>query len=219
MVKYQSFGLASGSKWQNRRTCTHLLLWEHWTRSSLLKTIHRRTLEPTQERFPTSKDKEETVTRRRRRSITIKISPIPARWETDKRESNNTKTVLPLLWMLWALCHASKPADLAKGLGIPKESDSEGQWDLITGLPQDYWKKTPLSKGTNRILSAPWPSGKEQGPHRTPKQTYMLKEESPVEVGQQGLPVGTRALAAAILEGAPRRESPWRLQKTKHFIH
>ena len=25
-----------------------------------------------------------------------------------------------------------------KGLGIPRESDFEGQWDLITGLPQDW---------------------------------------------------------------------------------
>ena len=217
MVKYQSFGLASASRWQSRRTCTHLLQ-EHWILKELLKTIHRRTLEPTQKRYPTSKAKEETATRQRRCSITIKINPIPARWETEKLKNSNTKKFLPLLWMFWALCQASKPTDLAKGLGIPKESDSEGQWDLITGLPQDCWKKTPFSKGTNKILSAPWPSGKEQWPHSVPNQAYLLKVESPVEVGQQGLAVGARALAAAILEGAPWHESPGGFRKS-HFSH
>ena len=32
---------------------------------------------------------------------------------------------------------ASQPGDLTNGLGIPRESDLEGQWDLITRLPQD----------------------------------------------------------------------------------
>ena len=31
--------------------------------------------------------------------------------------------------------------DPTKGLRIPRESDFEGQWDLITELPQDWVKR------------------------------------------------------------------------------
>ena len=100
-----------------------------------------------------------------------------------------------------------------------------------TGNPQGIWLWRPVGfnyrtskalldkdsilKGDKQNLSAPWPTGKEEWPHRRPKQTYLLKLESPVEVGQQWLAVGARALAVAILEGAPQRESPWKLQKIK----
>ena len=36
--------------------------------------------------------------------------------------------------------------------GIPRESDFEGQWDLITKLPQD-WGKQRLLEGTNKTKS------------------------------------------------------------------
>ena len=36
---------------------------------------------------------------------------------------------------------ASQPGDLTKGLGIPRESDFEGQWDLIIRLSQDWGKQ------------------------------------------------------------------------------
>ena len=51
-----------------------------------------------------------------------------------------------------------------KGLGIPRESDFKDQQDLITRLPQDWGKQTPLLEGTNKILHAPGPRGKEQWP-------------------------------------------------------
>ena len=53
----------------------------------------------------------------------------------------NTKEVLPLLWSFWTWCQASQPEDSTKGLGIPKESDLEGQCDLILGLPKDWGKQ------------------------------------------------------------------------------
>jgi hypothetical protein len=46
---------------------------------------------------PMSRHKEETTMRCRRRSSTIKINPISARWETNKLENNNTRKVLPLV--------------------------------------------------------------------------------------------------------------------------
>ena len=35
-----------------------------------------------------------------------------------------------------------KPGDPTKGLRMSRESDFEGQWDLITELPQDWGKQT-----------------------------------------------------------------------------
>ena len=52
--------------------------------------------------------------------------------------------------------------DPAKGLGIPRGSNFEGQWDLIAGLPHDQGKETPLLEGTQEILCTPGPRGKKQ---------------------------------------------------------
>ena len=52
--------------------------------------------------------------------------------------------------------------DLAKELGIPRESDFEDEQDLITGLPQDWGKQTAILEGRNKTLCAPRPRGKEQ---------------------------------------------------------
>ena len=57
-------------------------------------------------------------------------------------------------------CEGSEPqlpslGGLAQGLGIPRDSDFEGQHDLITGLPQD-WDKQKLHSWRAR------PRGKEQ---------------------------------------------------------
>ena len=53
-----------------------------------------------------------------------------------------------------------QPGDPAKGLRIPRESDFEGERDLITELPQDWGNR--LLKGTNKTLCAPGPRRKEQ---------------------------------------------------------
>ena len=52
-----------------------------------------------------------------------------------------------------------QPGDPAKELGIPRESDFEGQWDLITELPED-WGKQGLLEGTDKTLCALGPRGK-----------------------------------------------------------
>ena len=52
----------------------------------------------------------------------------------------------------------------SKGIGN-QESDFEGQWDLITGLPQDWGKtETPLLEGTDKTLYAPGPGGRRSDP-------------------------------------------------------
>ena len=68
------------------------------------------------------------------------IQCTPSGWPT-KLESNNTKEVLLLLWRCWALCEASQPGDLTKGLGIHRESEVEDQWDEIARFSQDWEKQ------------------------------------------------------------------------------
>ena len=104
----------------------------------------------------------------------IKSNSIPTGWATHKLENNNTKGVLPLLWRVWAPCQASQPGDLPKGLGIPRESDFEGQWDLITWLPQDWGNRDYTFGGHKQNLLCSKPRGKEQWPHRRLNETYLL---------------------------------------------
>ena len=110
----------------------------------------------------------------RRGTITIKSNPIPTSWVTHKLENNNTKEVLPLLWRFWTPCQYSHPWDLTVRLGIPRESDLEGQRALITGLSEDWKKQTPVLEGTNKILHMPRPRAKEQLPHRRLNQNYFV---------------------------------------------
>ena len=87
----------------------------------------------------------------RRSTTTIKSNPIPAGLVTHKLENNNTKGVFPLLWRFWTPCQASQPGDPTKRLGIPRESDLEGQQDLIIGLPQDWRKQSLVLESTYKI--------------------------------------------------------------------
>ena len=140
---------ASGSGWQ--RTCVHLLLWpklqlavEQPLTGGCWNLPKPNTLCP--------KTKKKLQRGGRRGIIMIKSIPIPAVWVTHKLENNNTKEVLPLLWRFWPLRQASQPGDLTNGLGIPRESDLEAQWDLITKLPQDWGKQRLQSWRAQRSL-------------------------------------------------------------------
>ena len=86
------------------------------------------------------------------------------------------------------------PGDPTKGLGIPKESDLEGQWDLIIGLP--------LYCGKQRLQSCR--SQTKQNKTQTQRKGAMTPQETeprppasvggpPVEVDQQELTTGTGA--------------------------
>ena len=55
-----------------------------------------------------------------------------------------------------------QPGVLTTGLGIPRESDLEGQRDLIIELPQDWGKQRLVLEGTNKTLHAPRLRGKEK---------------------------------------------------------
>ena len=44
---------------------------------------------------------------------------------------------------------------------------------MTAGLSQDWGKESPLLEGAHQILCVPGPRGKEQGPHKRLKQTYL----------------------------------------------
>ena len=113
---------ASSSRWQSRRTCAHLLLWEDQNCNHLLNNNWQEEAE-TQNRDPTPKDKKPQWDGRRD-VITIKSDPTPARWVTHKLENNNTKEVLPLLWRFWT---------------FPAWGSDKG-----TGSPQGIWPWRPV---------------------------------------------------------------------------
>ena len=94
-------------------------------------------LAPPKKDTPHPKTKEKPQQGERRSTDTIQANPIPAGWATCKLEDNNTEEALPLLWTCRAPRQAPQSGDTAQGLGIPRESAPEDQWDLITGLPQD----------------------------------------------------------------------------------
>ena len=101
-----------------------------------------------------------------------------------------------------------------KGATISRESDLEGQWHLIIGLPQDWGKQTPVLKDRNKILPTPRPRGEEQWPQRRLNRNSLLVLEGLLwSVGQQGLATGMGALAAAVQEaplaGTPSRIHHW----------
>ena len=76
----------------------------------------------------------------RRSTIITNSNLIPTRWVNHKLENNNIKEVFPLLWRIWTP-HPSSQSWSPAGEGISRESDSEGQQDLIAWLPQDWGKQ------------------------------------------------------------------------------
>ena len=55
---------------------------------------------------------------------------------------------------------------------IPRESDFEGQWDLITEFPQDWENR--LLEGRKKTLCAPGPRRKERWPHKRLSHTCLV---------------------------------------------
>ena len=69
--------------------------------------------------------------------------------------------VLLKFGLMKIFCQASQLGDPTEGLGIPRESELEGQWDLIIRLPQDWGKQTPVLEGTSKILHTQRLRGKD----------------------------------------------------------
>lgn len=133
------------SRWWSRRGEGHALIpfcKSTKITTSCWTTIDRRTLENTKKTdTPRPKTKKQQQWDGRRGTILIQSSSIPIVGVTHKLENNNTKEVLPLLWLFRTLLQASQPGDLTKALGTPRDSDLEAQQDLI--IRQD-WEKQRL---------------------------------------------------------------------------
>ena len=161
--------------------------------------------------MPMSKDKKNPQWDGRRGAIMLKSSPILAGWAAHKLENNNTKEVLPLLWRFWAPCQASYPGDLARGLGILRESDFEGQWDLITDFHRTGENRLDSGRAQTEFCVSQDPEKRRNdltGHWLRP--TCLCWRVPYGGVGQQWLPGGAGTLATAALEGAPWRKPFWR---------
>lgn len=95
----------------------------------------------------------------------------------------------------------TQPADPTKGLGIPRESDLESQWDLIIGLLQDWGKQTSLLEGAVSCALRPREGAVT---HRRLDQKYLQVEESPVE--------------ACVGRGSPQEVGHWQQQSGKALL-
>ena len=82
-----------------RRTCVHLLLGEHQNHNWMLNNHQQEDAgnTPPKEDTPCPKRRKKPQRDRRRSTITIKSSHMPARWVTCTVEHSSTKEVL-LLW-------------------------------------------------------------------------------------------------------------------------
>ena len=80
----------------------------------------------------------------------------PTNWKTiiPKKLSHCCVDVFPLLWKI--ILKKIVPASiLTKGLGIMRESDLEGQWKLIIGLPQDLGNQRLSQQRTSCLHQDP----------------------------------------------------------------
>ena len=100
--------------------------------TSCSTTINRRTLEHTKKRYPHPKTKKP----RQREGHN------PNKIKSHTHQGGNPETGEQLYQRGSPTCGGSEPhirlsslGNLTKGLGIPRESDLEGQWNLIIGPP------------------------------------------------------------------------------------
>ena len=157
-----------------------------------------------------SKDKKEAKERREERHNHHKIKS----HTRQIGDPQNLRTILP---QKFSHCcedsqlHVRLPSlgNLIKGLGIPRKSDLESQWDLIIGVPQD-WGKQRLQSWRAQTKSCVH-QDPEEWPHRGLNQTYLLVLEGLLwRCGSAGAHHRDMALVAAVWEGPPWHKPFWR---------
>ena len=114
---------------------------------------------------------------------------------------NNTNEVLPPLWMFWTPRQVSQPGNPTKELGIPRESDFEGQRDLITRKYHRIGGNRDSSlEGYKQNLAWTKTQRKEAGtPHKTEPKLPISVGVSPLEVWvSRGSPEGRGKVSLGI---------------------
>ena len=89
-----------------------------------------------------------------------------------------------------------QPGDPAKGLRIPREFDFEGQWDLITEVPQDWGNRLLGGHKQSLVLTRTQEKG-AVAPQETDRLACEYLGVSGRGVGQQSGALTTIVLAAA----------------------
>ena len=76
-----------------------------------------------------------------------------------------------------SLMSASQPGDHAKGLGIPRESDFESQWDLITELSKNWGKHASNQPGRAQGEHEGAPPGSSLGQQKVGVHVYSYASD------------------------------------------
>ena len=170
---------------------------------------------PPEKDTPCSKTKKKLQWDGRRSAIMIKSNPICTRWVTHKLENNNTKEVSPLLWRFWTPLQASQTGNPSKGLGIPRESDLEGQWDLIIRLPQDWrYQRLQSWRAQTKYCTHQDPEKRSSDSTGDWTQSLLVRRVACGGVGRQAVTTGMGPLAAAVWEGPTWHKHSWSLPLT-----
>ena len=135
---------------------------------------------PPKKDTPHLKTKEKPQWDSRRGVIMLKSNPILAEWVTHKLENSNAKK-----FSHW--CEGTEPHVSFPAWRSSKETRNlQGIWlwrlvgfdyRISTGLGET---ETPFLEGTNKMLCATRPRGKEQWLHRGQNQTYLLVWQGPL---------------------------------------
>ena len=142
----------------------HSLLREHQNHNQLLGSHQQEETGTHQKRYPTSKDKGEATMRRQDGRNHSKIKS-HNRWVGDSQTGEHLYHRSPPTGVkVLSPTSGSQPGGPATRGGIPRESDFEGQWDLIAGLQQDRGKQTPLLEGTHKVVCTLGPRGRNSDP-------------------------------------------------------
>ena len=194
--------------------CAHLFLWEHQNHNKLLNNHWQEDTGSYQKKYsPRPKTK---------KKLKQDDGEAQSKWNQISYPSGGWPTNCRIIPKLFSPCSEysephqdSRPGDLPKGLGIPRESDLEGQQDLIIRLPQD-WGKQRFQSWRAQIKPCMHPRlrGKKQWLHRS--QNYLLVLDSLLwRSGLAGLTTGGMGgLTAAVWKVPLWHKISWRPQLT-----
>ena len=119
---------------------------------------------------------------------------------THRQENSNAKEVLSLLRRIWAPHQAPQPGDLAKGLGIPRESDFEGHW----GGGGGWWAEN-LGRHKQNLVCITTQGRGAVSPQETEPDLPVSVWASPAE--------------AWVGSGPPQGERPWEQQSWEMCVN
>ena len=167
----QSLFWASNTRWWSRRMCANLLLWEHQNRNSLFKNHWQEDTETYQKKLPSQPKKTLQWDGRKGhnhdqiKSHTCQVGNPQTAEQSYQRSSPTIVMVLNLMsgFPAWG-----SDKWMGNPQGIWPWRPARFDYRTSTGLGET---EILLLEGTNKILRAPRPRGKEQWSYRSLNQT------------------------------------------------